>query len=119
MGQERNRIFDFGRLEEVTGGDREFEQELLEEFLTDTPNVFLRLSQAVTSGDFQRLQMECHALKGSSLSLGADALGSIAADMEMVARTGRGDGASDLLQDIEMEFERVRTAIRERLLRAA
>ena len=119
MGEEKGRAFDFDRLEEVTGGDREFEQELLEEFLSETPDVFLRLSRALTSNDFQSLQMESHALKGSSLSLGANGLGEIAAALEGVARSSQAGGVGDLLVDIEAEFERVQSAVRARLGKAA
>ena len=119
MAQDENRVFDFSRLEEVTGGDQEFEQELLEEFLSDTQAVFARLSEAVSGEDHKTLQMESHALKGSSLSLGAGQLGHIAAEMETLGGGGRAGEACSLLSDIEAEFERVRAVIRERLQRAA
>ena len=63
--------------------------------------------------------MESHALKGSSLSLGANGLGRIAEAMEGAARSSKAGGVGDLLQDIEAEFERVQTAIRARLSQAA
>ena len=66
MGESQSRVFDFNRLEEVTGGDAEFEQELLQEFLEDTPSVFTRLSQAVAGADWKTVVGEAHGPRRGS-----------------------------------------------------
>jgi HPt (histidine-containing phosphotransfer) domain-containing protein len=119
MAAAEDRVFNFDRLEEVTGGDQEFEQELLEEFLQDTPEVFVRMSRAAGGGDLQSVANESHALKGSSLSLGAEELGRLAAKLEGAARQGDAHTAGPLVEDLESAFNAVRTAINQRIQRAA
>ena len=64
-------IFDFDRLREMCGMDEDFERDLLEEYLSDTPGLLERMQGALANADFDQLHRQAHSLKGSSQVLGA------------------------------------------------
>ena len=119
MPEDNAKVFNFAQLQEMTGGDEEFERELLEEYLSDTPNTFARLLHAIEEKEISGVHLESHSLKGSSQSLGADRLGSVAARLESLCHDGRLDGAEELYRDLEIEFGKVCQVVRDWLQRAA
>ncbi|MDM7916088.1 MAG: response regulator, partial [Candidatus Eisenbacteria bacterium] len=62
---------DRSRLEEVSGGDSEFERELLQEFLTGAPKLLAQAQAAAGGVDVPVGMRAAHTLKGSAASVGA------------------------------------------------
>lgn len=105
------------RLREYSGGDVEFEQELLDLFVTDARQHLNRIEDAVNgissatglqrSGISQTLEIiyeEAHQLKGASGNIGADAFQSIAAQLEQDAKQGLAERCEHHLADLKSVF---------------
>jgi len=79
-------------LREITGGDKEIELELFEEYKTSSENL-LDILQGCIHGDNEKWRETAHALKGISVLLGAEYLGSLAKTAQE-----QNDAASDQKQ---------------------
>ncbi len=64
---------DLTRIQETSGGDLEFERELIDVFLEDNDARAARLVEVVGRGDLPAVKREAHTLKGSSANVGASA----------------------------------------------
>lgn len=98
---------DAKQLHNATGGDPEFAQELLTEYLRTADRTLARIEAAVKSGDATELRAAAHALKGSSLTLGATALANLSKEMENLAKEGKVDRAAGLLEKMRAAFVRL------------
>ena len=100
------------RLVEMSGGDREFVAELIDEYLADSSERVTSLRDATG----EELIRAAHTLKSTSATLGAGRLAAICSDLERAARGG--DRPAELIAAAEGEYAGVRTALqseRERL----
>ena len=100
------------RLLEMCGGDRGFVGELIDEYLSDAPELLTRLRDA-TGDDLVRA---AHTLKNTSATFGAGRLAAICSDLERAAKDG--GHPADLVAAAEGEYADVRSALqaeRERL----
>ncbi len=100
-------VFDFNRLQDVTGGDPEFEDAILNEFLGGLPKSMERLEGAITSGDCTAVTHAAHALRGSARTLGAEAIGFACLEIETAANAGTLDEAPAMYQRVELEQQRL------------
>ncbi len=80
-------------------------------FLTETPRTLAALRQAVAEGNAKNLRKAAHTLKSSSGSLGARRMHVLCARLEALASSGTVVGASELLEELERDFDRVRLAL--------
>ncbi len=78
---------DLAALREVTGGDTEFERELIATFITSGDQCLADIMQAVQSSDYETLGRRAHALKGASANIYAHRLSAAAANLETAARS--------------------------------
>ena len=101
------------RLNDITDGDRAFEQELIESFLTDTERHITDLESAVREEDGEALKLQAHAIKGSSANAGATRLEEIAVRLEEIRVEMESERARELIEDLRSEFERVREYLRD------
>jgi len=89
-----------------------FLAELIGSFLAEAPLRIAGARQAVAKVDAAALRMAAHSLKGSSSTLGANNLASLCSSLEARAKSGSVDKtASELIGQVESEFERVREAL--------
>ena len=86
--------------------------ELVNMFLSDTPERLRMLSEALEHRDPQALERAAHALKSSSANLGALGLSELFRDIESASRAQDLDRAASLVARTKPEFERVETALR-------
>jgi len=100
------------RLNEITDGDRAFEEELIESFLADTAGHVTEIESAVRERDGEALKLQAHAIKGSSANAGAGRLEEIALRLEAIRVEEQSERARELLVDLRSEFERVREYLR-------
>ncbi len=69
------------------------------------------LSEGVERGDAQAIRQAAHALKSSSLNVGAQLLGSLCRQLEALGASGEVDGAKNLFARIAAERERALEAL--------
>ncbi|MFS8776724.1 response regulator [Synechococcus sp. W65.1] len=89
---------DSAYLERATGGDSQFQRELLQVFVQDCQNLLPRLRQAVAAGNAEDLRKIAHRLKGASANVGAHAFSQAARELEhlgvQLAQQGSLDSAA-------------------------
>ncbi len=78
----------FAGLLEMTGGDLEFLDELVDTYLVDGETQVGALRAAAAAGSVEELVRPAHSLKSSSLNIGALALGELCRTLETEARGG-------------------------------
>lgn len=71
------------RLHEISGGDREFEREILEAFVEDTRISLDLLKEFCTANDYLAFSNQAHQLKGSSANMGFISLQTLAAELQI------------------------------------
>ncbi len=87
-------------------------KQILNDFVTSLPARLGRMQQAYAAGDYDRLNRECHTLKGVSAGLGALRLSRLATQLGRSCTDGRLDSAAPLL----LEMERAMTEVRDEAL---
>jgi PAS domain S-box-containing protein len=80
-------------------------------FLTDAATRIVELREAVAGDDACGVRESAHTLRGSSANLGATDLAGSCATMEKNAAAGNLTGSVALLEAVEVELERVRSAL--------
>jgi HPt (histidine-containing phosphotransfer) domain-containing protein len=73
-------------LSTLTGGDAEFEKELLGAYYESAPLILDEIERGVDAQDVANVVYKAHTLKGSSKSIGADSTAAAALALETVAR---------------------------------
>jgi len=91
--------------------DSDFLVEMIDVFLSDTPQLIEDLHQSLAGGNAEVLRRAAHSLKSNSATLGAMTLAALCATLEEEARAGTLDGAPERVRRIEPEYERVRAAL--------
>jgi two-component system sensor histidine kinase/response regulator len=110
---------DLERLQLVTDGESALEDELLGLFLESARETLDDLRSALEAGNARLLRAHAHALKGSSLTIGAIALGELAGELERFGDTSDLASAYGALLSADAAFERMASAIHTRRLTAA
>jgi HPt (histidine-containing phosphotransfer) domain-containing protein len=111
--------FDFHVLSDVTGDDPEFTRDLLGEYLQGAADLLDKHRAHVASGDLQELQRVAHSLKGSSLTIGAMRLGTLAKEAEQAARGADLARTTALVDDAVREFAALRALLEQHIQRLA
>jgi HPt (histidine-containing phosphotransfer) domain-containing protein len=110
----------FANLLDMTGGDMEFVDDLVDTYLADGVGQVAALRDAAAAGAIEDLVRPAHTLKSSSLNVGALALGEICRDLEAAARDGAVDDPTGRVEAIAVAFADARQALlTERAERAA
>ncbi len=100
------------RLREATMDDPEFMAELVEMFVTDAESQVVALQQGIEAEQWPAVARTAHRLRGACSNVGAEQLAHMCADIEHQA----GGGApveSSMAGDVQAEFGRVRTALKD------
>ena len=98
----------FAGLLEMTGGDLEFVDELVDTYIADGESQIAALQVAVADASVDGLIRPAHSLKSSSLNIGALALGELARGLEEAARAGGLPDAGDRVDAIAIAFDDTR-----------
>ena len=101
----------FERLLEITGGDLEFVDELVDTYLEDAVVQIAALRGAVASGVIEDLVRPAHSLKSGSDNVGAPALTTMCRALEAEARTGTVADVPGTVERIATEFDAVRLGL--------
>jgi signal transduction histidine kinase/CheY-like chemotaxis protein/HPt (histidine-containing phosphotransfer) domain-containing protein/HAMP domain-containing protein len=93
-----------------------FYPELLETFQHDATEHLVVLRTAIAGGDTGRLSREAHALKGASLTVGAETMAELSKRLENLGVAHSVEGAPEALALLELEFAKVKYEIEQESL---
>jgi two-component system sensor histidine kinase/response regulator len=99
------------QLLDMTGGDPEFLDELLQSFLDGAGDQLADLERAAAAGSFDDLIRPVHSLKGNGANIGATRLVELARRLEADARAGPVDDAPGRVAEIAAELEVVKAEL--------
>ena len=111
--------FDHEQLDAITGGDKEFEREVLEEYLNSAPADLEKVRAAIAAGDAPVTGASAHALKGASATIGAKGFAAIALEIEQAGKRGDLASIAPVFARLQAEFAALRQLLRSRIDRAA
>jgi len=77
---------------------------LIAAYLEESPSIMERIRTAVTSLDPRGLKDAAHALKGSSLYVGAEQVAELSKNLEIAGRTNELADAKNVLMDLEKDY---------------
>ncbi len=95
-------------IREVADGDREFERELIETFLSDSEEQLRFLEVALDEEDAEEVRARAHTLKGSSSNAGAIGVRDLAYELEKIGAGGELQQARGVFSELEDAFEQAR-----------
>ncbi|MGC1198537.1 MAG: CHASE2 domain-containing protein [Geitlerinemataceae cyanobacterium] len=104
--QERSPI-DLEYLNEVTGGDRSFQMEVLETFAEDALTCIAKMKAALQERNSIALSQLAHQLKGASSTAAVRVMPDIAGQIETQAKENRLEGIDELVEELEAILEKV------------
>ncbi len=94
-------------------GDKAFVAELIETFLSDSPNLFALMHATQLSNDCDGFRRAAHTLKSTSASFGAMTLSGQAKELEMIAKAGTLEGTAEKLPRAQQEYDRVQGELKQ------
>ena len=98
----------FARLVDITGGELDFVDELVDTYLDDGAQIVEQLRHAAGRGAVADLVRPAHSLKSSSINVGALALGEQCRTLEEAARQGEVPHAPEWAERIATGFDDAR-----------
>ena len=104
----------FGQTLEMVGGDMGFLNELVAAYRNDGVSRLTDMRTALAAANAEDLRRAAHTLKGSSASLGANALAEACREVELAAREGRLEGLAAKVDAIAAQFDEVVSALEAR-----
>jgi signal transduction histidine kinase/DNA-binding response OmpR family regulator len=100
------------RLRKTVGGDAAVLAELIDSFLEDAPQLLTTLRQASEQGDAAGMRLAAHTLKSNAADFGAMRFSNLCKELEQLGQAGTLDGATALVEQVEVEYEKVRMALK-------
>jgi HPt (histidine-containing phosphotransfer) domain-containing protein len=111
--------FDHAQLEAITGGDTDFEREILQEYLQSAPADVAKVAAAVASGDATALARAAHALKGASATIGAKGFAAIALELEHAGKAKDLGNVPAAYGRLQSEFAELESFLGQKVAKAA
>ena len=103
---------DMSALRELTGGDMEFERELVETFVSSGDKCLAEILTAYRARDFETIGKRAHALKGASANIHASGLAAAASSLESAARANSTAEIDGLVQELSEKLQAVNAELR-------
>jgi two-component system sensor histidine kinase/response regulator len=103
---------DMNALRDLTGGDTEFERELVETFVSSGDQCLADIASALHIRDFDTIGKRAHALKGASANIHAQALAAAASTLENAARRNSVDQIDRLVREVREKLQAVNAELR-------
>ena len=97
---------DLKALHELTGGDAEFERELIETFVASGDKCLADIVEALRANDFETVGKRAHALKGASANIHAHRLSAAASHLESAARAKSLREIDGLVREVQQNLQR-------------
>jgi two-component system, sensor histidine kinase and response regulator len=105
---------DWRALDALTGGDKDFEEELVGIFLSSGDRVLERLCAALAGADLEGVRRHAHTLKGASANLRAVALAERAQTVEQLAAGSDRSAVETAVEALEADYRRLAAGLRAR-----
>jgi CheY-like chemotaxis protein len=99
------------RLSEGTGGDEGFVSDLIEQFVTEAPDLVAAMRAGLDAGDADGVRRAAHTLKSNAATFGANELAAVCASLEDAAKRGELGDAPASLDAIVRQLDIVRVAL--------
>jgi two-component system, sensor histidine kinase and response regulator len=103
---------DVNALHELTGGDAEFERELIDTFVSSGDKCLKEILDAVRASDFETVGKRAHALKGASANIHAHRLAAAASNLELAARSNSLREIGGLVRQVKESLQAVNAQLR-------
>ncbi|RQD73411.1 Hpt domain-containing protein, partial [Desulfonatronospira sp. MSAO_Bac3] len=100
-------VYDREKLLEQMSGDQEFIQVIVQMFVEQNTERLEVLLRAIIDGDLAAVRDHAHAIKGSALSVSANALAEMASRLEVAGRDEDLAACTSLGPRVEWEFQRL------------
>lgn len=104
-------------LEKIGAGDDLFMHRLLKNYLADSLKMINRISVALKQRRFGELQDYCHALKGNSLSIGAQQLANTTESLSKLSPSIPATESQEILDQLNTDFAKLTLAVEDYLRR--
>jgi PAS domain S-box-containing protein len=103
---------DMTALRELTGGDQEFERELLATFVSSGDQCLAEILSALKVSDYDTIGKRAHALKGASANIHAPGLAAAASSLESAARANSVGEIAGLVRELTEKLKAVNAELR-------
>jgi CheY-like chemotaxis protein len=103
---------DLDALRELTGGDVDFERELIATFVASGDKCLAEIIAAVHACDFEAIGKRAHALKGASANIHAHRLSAAASNLESAARANSLREIDGLVRQVKDNLRAVNAQLR-------
>lgn len=107
-GEANGKPFDYEQLLQQWNGKEEFVAKVLRLFETEASSDILELSKALEAEDADNLGKLAHRIKGSSATVGAERIRSLAAKIEIYGREKDCAAATPYVAELGQELEQYR-----------
>ncbi len=104
-------LFDIVGLLKRTMEDRDIAKEILECYLEESPLLIKDITNAATSNDLIKVREKSHELKGSSASVGALQIESLASKIQYVSENDDLENVKVLIDQLAPSFNETQTII--------
>lgn len=94
-------------------GDKQFLSEVIEGFTMEVIEQIGTIRKALSCGDAETVRNVAHSIKGGAANITAKAASRVAFELEIKGRSGYLNGAGEIVDNLEMEFETLRKFIQE------
>jgi len=95
---------DLKRLGDLSGGDKDFEHEIIDLFLKDTSRHSVRLEAAIKEEDSSSVEASAHSIKGAAANMGAEKFRKLAHALELKGKAGDLHGAAEDFAHLKSSF---------------
>ena len=116
---ENGRVLDPAALDQLrelqADGEPDVLEELVDMYLSDTAERLGMLRNAVSERRASDVERAAHALAGGSAVFGAEALISVCRQLQTVGREEDLEPAPALLERLDVEYDRLRTALQQEI----
>ena len=83
-----DKLYDLTYLKDHADGDYLFLVDMINTFLTDTPDFIIQLKKDINEGDYEKIKVTSHSMKGLFLTLGMNEAAKQLKDIETMAANG-------------------------------
>src|SRR5271165_3073610 len=112
VGNKAGYEVDLHALHELTGGDADFERELIDTFVSSGDKCLTEIIAALQANDFETIGKRAHALKGASANIHAHRLSDAASNLESAARTNSAAEIDGLVRQVTENLQAVNVQLR-------
>jgi len=105
-------LFDQDALMELTDGDHELLQDLVETFLEGVPEHLRQIEEGLAAGDLEAVHRAAHALKGAVANFSAPGAFEAARALDDAARAGRAGELAPRFEELVAQLDKLGPALR-------